>query len=132
MAKPKQTWLVSVGSGEDPLPDKWIEAHPELLEKWPTGRRDASGIETNDRLIYYAAHHQKLIAVARAVDDGAKAAGSIRVQIYLAIPFVPFAPHYSVIGKDPEAIEGMKTRALTDAEYEAGVAAFLERAQLSE
>lgn len=132
MTKPKQTWLVAVGSGKEPLPDKWIEAHPELLKAWPTGRQDASGIEKNDRLIYYAADHQRLIAVARAVEDGASATGSIGVQVYLAVPFIPFAPHYGVLGKNPEAIEGMKTRVLTEAEYEAGVAAFLERARLSE
>lgn len=117
-------WLVKVGSSKEPLADRWIEECPDLLREWPSGPHTRS-IKSGDVLIYYAATHQKLIAVARATEDGRASGEPLRVQVKLAIPQIAFAPSYTVLGKAPQAIMGLRAAELTDDEYQRGCRAFI-------
>lgn len=121
----RQIWLAAVGSSEEPLSDRWIEEHPELLRAWPIGQKTRSGIKSGDLLVYYAAGHKKLIAVVRASQDGRGVDSALPVQTKLAVPIIKFAPDYTVLGKRPEAITGMKAQLLTDDEYDRGLDAFI-------
>jgi hypothetical protein len=129
MASKNQAWMVALGSGTDPLPEKWVKERPDLLEAWPQGQNDPTGIESGSRLLYYAAHHKKLIGAGRASEDGRNARGTLRVQTFIAVPLIPFAPNWEVLGKPSGAIQGTKAITLSDAEYERGLDALLDRAR---
>jgi hypothetical protein len=115
-----QTWLLAVGSGIEPLPNRWVVERPELLSRWPVGKKMPGGVKSGDLLIYYAAKHQRLIAIARASGDGSSASDGLPVQVKLAIPTIQLAPDWRVLGKPAEAIEGQRAILLTDEEYERG------------
>ena len=117
MARTPQYWLVAVRASDDPLPSSWVADQPDLLSRWPMGRQTRVGIERGDELVYYAAHHQKVIALARATEPGGEALDGIRVQVRLAIPVIEFAPHWRVTGKPSDAMMGQKATRLSDSEY---------------
>jgi hypothetical protein len=126
MAASKQAWLVAVGSSAKPLPNNWIRMRPDLLEDWPVeGGKVPRGIERGAPLIYYAADWKKLVAVGRSTGVVSDADVALRVQLYIAIPLIRWAPSWEVLGRKAEAIEGKMAITLEDDQYEAGLNSFL-------
>ena len=136
-----QAWLKAIGTGEDPLPDEWLQERPDLLRtvhfiKQPTG------IKRRDLLVYYAAGKQRIFAIARASQPGdeARMAGpadqrhwpyQLQVQVVLAVPTLPLALPYGTLGKSPAAITQKSHIRLEDAEYQRVVDALADRVSVS-
>src|SRR3954452_13648027 len=107
MAK-RNYFLKMIGASDWPIENKWIDQRADLLYGVRTPKQPQA-IKYGDLLVYYAAGEQKLFAIAKATQDGSNVPMSsdagerrwpfrIPVQMYLAIPTLALAPHWSVLG----------------------------------
>jgi hypothetical protein len=133
-------WLKMIGASDWPLVDQWVEDRPELLRGVRTPKQP-SGISRDDRLVYYSAGSQKLFAIARVSQDGENVAmvpgpGEDRwpyllpVQVLLAVPTLPLAPHWSVLGLPSTAVQQKSYIELGEDEYQRAWEAITERTRL--
>ncbi len=108
-------WLKMVGAADWPLDNEWIEQRPELLREVRSPWRP-SGIKRDDKLVYYAAVHQRLFAIARAEEDGEEAQETsgpgeerwpwlLHARVQLAIPRIQQAPDWSALGISRSSIQ---------------------------
>ena len=67
----RRYFLKAIGASNWPLSEHWLEDRPELLRSVRNPKRPQA-ISTGDRLVYYATGHQKLIAIARATENGSE------------------------------------------------------------
>jgi hypothetical protein len=127
-------WLAAVGSSADPLPDRWLEERPGLLRLWPVlGGREPSGIRRGELLLYYAATHQKLIAVARASENFVPGSPELAVQVLLAIPTIGLSPDcdWQALQMPSKAIAGWRAIRLEDDAYSTAWDAIVRRTRPS-
>lgn len=114
MAK-HQYFLKMVGAADDPLAERWAEAHPKLLSEVRTPKVPRA-IHSGDLLVYYASGHQRLIAIARSTIEGAQALDVaepgeerwpyvVPVQVLLLIPTITLAPDWEVLGMSSSSIQ---------------------------
>lgn len=66
------TWLKSVGTTPEPLPDEWgnaLDGRPDVGVNigYPTRRKPR--VKVGDRLVYYGTGHGRLFAVAVVTDE---------------------------------------------------------------
>jgi hypothetical protein len=140
MAKTVQAWLKAIGTGEDRVPDAWVEKRPDFLRhvRFP---ETPSGIRSGDILLYYASGHQRLCAIAKASMDGEDcpfelAIGqdqwpyNLPVQVIIAIPTISLSLPYAILGLPPQAVMRMTHRRLADTEYQKALDALLARIAL--
>ena len=126
MSNQRQAWLAALGTSENPLPDAWVTEKPDRLREWPLlGGRYQPGINGGDHLLLYAAKHKKLVGAALATGRAADADASLRMQTYLAIPLLPFAPDWEVLGIKPTRLEGRRAITISDEEYDRGLQALI-------
>lgn len=130
-------FLKAIGATDNLLVDRWIEDRPELLRsvRNPFTPR---AIGKGDLLVYYATGHQRLIAIARATQDGAESQTDVvsgeerwphvlSVQVLLAISTVKLSPDWSVLGIKPTTISQKPYVEITAAQYALAWTAIVER-----
>lgn len=132
-------FLKMVGAADWPIEDRWIDQRADLLYGVRTPRQPEA-IKSGDLLVYYAAGAQKLFAIARVSQDGSNVPMSaeageqrwpfrIPVQMYLAIPTLAIAPHWSVLGLPSATVQQKSYVQLTAGQYEAAFDAIVGRAR---
>ena len=106
-----QFWLKMVGTGEAPLPNRWLGSvagdpdSRELLERvWFPTNKKPTGVDAGDRLVYYAAGARRFFAVVEVVsDEPYEAAESSRwpwaldVRPLLLVGLIDAAPSLAVL-----------------------------------
>ena len=133
----RRYFLKAIGASNWPLSEHWLEDRPELLRSVRNPKRPQA-ISTGDRLVYYATGHQRLIAIARATENGSEsemdlAEGEdrwpyvLRVQVQLAIPTLKLAPSWDVLEIPSTSIMQKPYIELTAAQYALAWQAIVER-----
>lgn len=137
MISDRKYFLKPIGSSDWLLDDDWITARPELLKEVRSPKLP-SAIGRGDFLVLYATGKKQIFAIARSKIDGAEAeirANAeearwpyvIPIQILLAVPQLPLAPDWSVMGIKPQTIMRKPYIEITRTSYEAAWEALTSR-----
>ncbi|MEA2371087.1 MAG: hypothetical protein QOH12_1481 [Solirubrobacteraceae bacterium] len=130
-------FLKMVGAADWPIEDRWIDQRSDLLYGVRTPRQPRA-IKSGDLLVHYAAGAQELFATARATQDGSNVPESaepgehrwpfrIPVQMYLAVPTLTMAPHWSVLGLPNTTVQQKSYGELNASQYKVAFDAIVER-----
>jgi hypothetical protein len=132
-SSPKQRFLKSVGSADDPMAADWMTSAPQEMTTIHFSKQPAS-IRVDDYLVYYAAVWQKVIGIVQLFTPAQLDAQLVRWQYWstvrpkLMISDFERAPSIDVLtvdgGRDfRKVVMQMDYKILEDAEYERAHAA---------
>ena len=129
MSKHREAWLKPVSTSDDPLPDRWIKKHEDLLSA-VRFKDKTSGIGRGDYILYYApGPWKKLFALCTAKEAGEAAAHEnqpgpnrwpwkLSVQPLIVFPELRRALNLAVLKKESKALMKADHLILTDQEYQ--------------